>query len=85
MQADMETVQYLTEQIRLNEERKYRFAVQLRNLEVDRIYNGRSTVHQERDLMRHIYQLDREVHKLKTKRGMIYKAMRDKQLSIMGD
>ncbi len=85
MQANMETVQQLTEQILLNEERKYRFAVQLHNLEVDRIYNGRSTMHQERELLRRIHQLGREIHSLKTKRGMLYKAMRAKQLSIIGE
>lgn len=85
MQANMETVQYLTEQIRLNEERKYRFAVQLHNLEVDQIYNGRSTMHQERYLMRRIVETDKAIHSLKTKRGMVLEAMRDKQLSIIED
>ena len=85
MQANMETVQYLTEQIRLNEACKYRLAVQLHNLEVDRIYNGRSTIHQERYLMRRIVETDKAIHSLKTRRGMLYKAMRDNQLSIIGD
>lgn len=85
MIANIENIQYLTGQIRLNEERRYRFAVQLHNLEVDRIYNGRSTMHEERSLMHHIYQLGRELHSLKTKRGMLYKAMRDNQLNLIGE
>ena len=85
MLANIENVQYLTEQIRLNEERKYSLAVQLHNLEVDRIYNGRSTMHQEQSLMRNICQVDRDVHSLKTKRGMLLKAMRDNQLSLIGE
>ena len=83
MKANMKTVQHLTEQIRLNEERKYRLAIQLHNLEVDRIYNGRSTMHQEQDLMRRIVAADNAVHSLKTKRGMVLKAMRDNQLSLI--
>jgi len=85
MLANMEIVQCITETIKILEARKYRFAVQLRNLEVDRIYNGRSTMHQEQDLMRSIVQTERAVHSLKTKRGMLYKAMRDNQLSLTGD
>lgn len=85
MQANMETVQYLTEQIRLLTVETAKLTVRLQRIQSDRIYNGKSTIHQEQELLRRIHQTGRELHSLKTKRGMLLKAMRDNQLSIIGE
>lgn len=83
MLATMEHVQQLTGEINALSLEIYRLSVQLYNLEVDRIYNGRSTLHNERDLTHRIYQADKSRHSLRTQRGMMLKAMRDKQLSLI--
>ncbi len=83
MQANMETVQYLTEQIRLLTVETANLTIHLQRIQSDRIWNGRSTMHQERELLRRIHQVGRELHSLKTKRGMILKAMRNNQLSLI--
>lgn len=85
MQANMETVQELTEQIRRLTVETANLTICLQRIQSDRIWNGRSTIHQEQELLRRIHQTGREVHSLKTKRGMLYKAMRDNQLSIIGE
>lgn len=82
MIATMEQAQQLTCEINALSLEIYRLSVQLYNLEVDRIYNGRSTMHTERDLMHKVYQADKTRHSLRTKRGMMLKAMRDKQSSL---
>ena len=79
MLASMEQAQQLTAEINALSLEMYRLSVQLHNLEVDRIYNGRSTRHMERDLMHKVYQADKARHSLRTQRGMMLKAMRDKQ------
>ncbi len=60
----------------------YALAKALHHLEVDRIYNGRSTQHTERDLMHRMNQIERAIHSLKTKRGIILAALRNTQLSL---
>lgn len=60
----------------------YALAKALYHLEVDRIYNGRSTQHTERDLMHRMNQVDRAIQRLKTKRGTILAALRNAQLSL---
>lgn len=84
MLATMEQAQQLTDEINTLSLEMYRLSVQLHNLEVDRIYNGRSTQHEGRDLMHRIYQADKARHSLRTQRGMVLKAMRDNQLSLIG-
>ena len=54
----------------------------LQHLQSDRIYNGRSTQHTERDLMHRINQTGRAIHSLKTKRGTILAVLRNNQLSL---
>ena len=83
MLATMEQAQQLTGEINTLSLVIYRLSVQLHNLEVDRIYNGRSTQHTERDLMHRIYQADKARHSLRTQRGMMLKAMRNNQLSLI--
>lgn len=85
MLATMEQAQQLTVEINTLSAEIYRLSVQLHNLEVDRIYNGRSTQHTERDLMHRINQADMQRHSLRTKRGMMLKAMRDNQLNLLGE
>jgi len=85
MLATMENVQQLTVEINTLSAEIYRLSVQLHNLEVDRIYNGRSTMHNERDLMHRIHQADKDRHSLRTQRGMTLKAMRDNQLNLLGE
>ena len=60
----------------------YALAKALHHLEVDRIYNGRSTQHTERDLMHRINQTERAIHSLKTKRGIILADLRNTQLNL---
>lgn len=83
MLATMEQAQQLTGEINALSLEIYRLSVKLHNLEVDRIYNGRSTQHTERDLMHKIHQADKARHSLRTHRGMMLKAMRDNQLSLI--
>ena len=85
MLDNMETVQELTEQIRRLTIETANLTIRLQRIQSDRIWNGRSTIHQEQELLRRIHQTGRELHSFKTKRGMLYKAMRDNQLSIIGD
>lgn len=85
MQANMKTVQELTEQIRRLTVETANLTIRLQRIQSDRIWNGRSTMQREQELVRRIHQLGREVHSLKTKRGMLLKVMRDNQLSITGD
>ena len=82
MLATMEQAQQLTCEINALSLEIYRLSVKLRNLEVARIFNGRSTQHNERDLMHRINQADKARHSLRTQRGMMLKAMRDKQSSL---
>ena len=83
MLATMEQAQQLTADINALSLEIYRLSVQLHNLEVDRIYNGRSTQHTERDLMRKIYQTDKARHSLRTQRGMVLRVMRDNQAQLI--
>ena len=83
MQANMETVQELTEQIRLLTVETANLTIRLQRIQSDRIWNGKSTIHREQELLHQIYQLGRDVHSLRTKRGMLFKAMRDGQLSLI--
>lgn len=83
MQTNMETVQELTEQIRMLTVETANLTIRLQRIQSDRIWNGRSTMQLEQELMRRIYQLGRELHSIKTKRGMVLRAMRDNQLSLI--
>ena len=54
----------------------------LHSLEVDRICNGRSTWGTEWGLMLRMSQVERAIHSLKTKRGIILAALRNAQLNL---
>ena len=83
MLTNMEQAQQLTDEINTLSLEIYRLSVQLHNLEVDRVYNGRSTQHIERSLMHRIYQADKARHSLRTQRGMMLRVMRDSLLSLI--
>ena len=71
-----------SEHIRTLQDSLYALAKALRLLEVDRIYNGRSTQHTERDLIHRMHQTERAIHSLKTKQGIILAALRGAQLKL---
>lgn len=86
MQANMETVQYLTQCIASWEHSLNVINSQIANNRAWRYFmNSGQNAQRETALLLAKRNIEKQLHNLKTKRGMFYKAMRDKQLSIIGE
>lgn len=86
MLAIMENVQYLTACINSWEHSLRVINSEIANNRAWRHFmNSGQNAQRENILLLAKRNIERELHSLKTKRGMLYKAMRDNQLSLIGE
>jgi hypothetical protein len=86
MLANMENVQYLTTCINSWEHSLQVIKAEIANNRAWRYFmDSGQNAQRENILLLAKRNIERELHSLKTKRGMLYKAMRDNQLSLIGE